>query len=142
MRSWTKKTLHGGTAEVLGRQTRRAQKTVTLLELRVSSLRRGQADLLCVVPLLTDGSRRESACGEALAGTELQRHPRQCLGGQADEAGKWQTDLEAAVKLGFRADGRAPCAKPRGSRKSRKAVRLFRSVPKKACVTATARGVP
>ena len=33
---------------------------VTLLDLCVSSLRRGHANLLCIVPILTDGPRRES----------------------------------------------------------------------------------
>ena len=32
----------------------------TLLDLCVSSLRRGHANLLCIVPILTDGPRRES----------------------------------------------------------------------------------
>ena len=32
----------------------------TLFDLRVSSLRRGHANLLCVVPILTDDPRRES----------------------------------------------------------------------------------
>ena len=33
---------------------------LTLLDLRVSSLRRGHANLLCIVPILTDDPRRES----------------------------------------------------------------------------------
>ena len=37
------------------------QKIDTLLDLCVSSLRRGHANLLCVVPILTDDLRRESA---------------------------------------------------------------------------------
>jgi len=32
----------------------------TLLDLCVSSLRRGHANLLCIVPILTDDPRRES----------------------------------------------------------------------------------
>ena len=32
---------------------------LTLLDLRVSSLRRGRANLLCIVPILTDDPRRE-----------------------------------------------------------------------------------
>ena len=36
---------------------------VTLLDLCVSSLRRGHANLLCIVPILTDDPRRESAEG-------------------------------------------------------------------------------
>ena len=35
---------------------------LTLLDLCVSSLRRGHANLLCVVPILTDDPRRESIC--------------------------------------------------------------------------------
>ena len=35
---------------------------VTLLDLCVSSLRRGHANLLCIVPILTDDPRRESDC--------------------------------------------------------------------------------
>ena len=37
------------------------QKNSTLLDLCVSSLRRGHADLLCIVPILTDDPRRESS---------------------------------------------------------------------------------
>jgi hypothetical protein len=37
-----------------------AQKLFTLLDLCVSSLRRGHANLLCIVPILTDDPRRES----------------------------------------------------------------------------------
>ena len=33
---------------------------VTLLDLCVSSLRRGHANLLCIIPILKDDSRRES----------------------------------------------------------------------------------
>ena len=36
------------------------KKHVTLLDLCVSSLRRGHANLLCIVPILTDDPRRES----------------------------------------------------------------------------------
>ena len=36
------------------------QKSFTLLDLCVSSLRRGHANLLCIVPILTDDPRRES----------------------------------------------------------------------------------
>ena len=34
---------------------------VTLLDLCVPSLRRGHANLLCIVPILTDDPRRESS---------------------------------------------------------------------------------
>ena len=37
---------------------------VTLLDLCVSSLRRGHANLLCIVPILTDDPRRESESSE------------------------------------------------------------------------------
>ena len=39
-----------------------AKKFSTLLDLCVSSLRRGHANLLCIVPILTDDPRRESKC--------------------------------------------------------------------------------
>ena len=40
------------------------KKLFTLLDLCVSSLRRGHANLLCIVPILTDDPRRESkSCG-------------------------------------------------------------------------------
>ena len=35
-------------------------RVLTLLDLSVSSLRRGHANLLCIVPILTDDPRRES----------------------------------------------------------------------------------
>ena len=38
----------------------RKKKLFTLLDLCVSSLRRGHANLLCIVPILTDDPRRES----------------------------------------------------------------------------------
>ena len=38
----------------------RFKKLFTLLDLCVSSLRRGHANLLCIGPILTDGSRRTS----------------------------------------------------------------------------------
>ena len=37
-----------------------SKKLVSLLDLCVSSLSRGHANLLCIVPNLTDGPRRES----------------------------------------------------------------------------------
>ena len=36
------------------------EQLLTLLDLWVSSLRRGHANLLCIVPILTDDPRRES----------------------------------------------------------------------------------
>ena len=44
---------------------------VTLLDLCVSSLRRGHANLLCIVPILTDDPRRESDRKNACS-----KHPR------------------------------------------------------------------
>ena len=41
-------------------KTQREKKLYTLLDLCVSSLRRGHANLLCIVPILTDDPRRES----------------------------------------------------------------------------------
>ena len=37
------------------------KKLVTLLDLCVSSLRRGHANLLCIVPILTDGNLRRGS---------------------------------------------------------------------------------
>ena len=39
-----------------------SKELFTLLDLCVSSLRRGHANLLCIVPILTDEPRRESNC--------------------------------------------------------------------------------
>ena len=47
-------TLQGGSSK------RNKKKLFTLLDLCVSSLRRGHANLLCIVPILTDDPRRES----------------------------------------------------------------------------------
>ena len=44
----------------LGLQVHTCKKLVSLLDLCVSSLRRGHANLLCIVPILTDDPRRES----------------------------------------------------------------------------------
>ena len=41
-------------------RTDRDKKSSTLLDLCVSSLRRGHANLLCIVPILTDVPRKES----------------------------------------------------------------------------------
>ena len=40
--------------------------THSLLDLRMSSLRRGHANLRCVVPMFTDDPRRESECNASL----------------------------------------------------------------------------
>ena len=47
------------------------KKLVTLLDLCVSSLRRGHANLLCIVPILTDDLRRGS-----IINSGIQRHVR------------------------------------------------------------------
>ena len=45
---------------------RSSKKLFTLLDLCVSSLRRGHANLLCIVPILTDDPRRESSFAREL----------------------------------------------------------------------------
>ena len=50
----------------LGVAVRRTKKMFTRLDLTVPSLRRGHANLLCIVPILTDDPRREfDAAGQA-----------------------------------------------------------------------------
>ena len=55
------------------------KKLCTLLDLCVSSLRRGHANLLCIVPILTDDPRRESENTEPKSrwttGTQLRKTP-------------------------------------------------------------------
>jgi hypothetical protein len=52
-------------APLLPRELGISKKLFTLLDLGVSSLRRGHANLLCIVPILTDDPRRESeSCGD------------------------------------------------------------------------------
>ena len=41
-------------------EVKAAKKLVSLLDLCVSSLRRGHANLLCIVPIMTDDPRKES----------------------------------------------------------------------------------
>ena len=57
------------------------KKLFTLLDLCVSSLRRGHANLLCIVPILTDDPRRESENTEPKSrwttGTQLRKTPSQ-----------------------------------------------------------------
>ena len=43
------------------RRRKTNKKSSTLLDLCVSSLRRGHANLLCIVPILTDVPRKESS---------------------------------------------------------------------------------
>ena len=53
---------HRGTPRDLDAQSwLMTKKLFTLLDLCVSSLRRGHANLLCIVPILTDDPRRESS---------------------------------------------------------------------------------
>ena len=47
--------------ENMKRQTNKKHVMFTLLDVCVSSLRRGHANLLCIVPILTDDSPRESS---------------------------------------------------------------------------------
>ena len=49
----------------------RAKKFGTLLDLCVSSLRRGHANLLCIVPILTDVPRRESKLSQLVLGAKV-----------------------------------------------------------------------
>ena len=42
------------------------KKLGTLLDLCVSSLRRGHANLLCIVPILSDDPRRESSASKKI----------------------------------------------------------------------------
>ena len=49
------------------------KKLFTLLDLCVSSLRRGHANLLCIVPILTDDPRRESKCSKAVNSLHTER---------------------------------------------------------------------
>ena len=44
-------------------QSRTSKKPLTLLDLCVSSLRRGHANLLCIVPILSDDPRRGNPLG-------------------------------------------------------------------------------
>ena len=50
------------------------KKLFTLLDLCVSSLRRGHANLLCIVPILTDDPRRESTVIMVATGGGLAQH--------------------------------------------------------------------
>ena len=61
--------LHSLRPQSLLGDTTGSYKLFTLLDLCVSSLRRGHANLLCIVPILTDDPRRESR------GTQLDHTP-------------------------------------------------------------------
>ena len=54
--------LWGGPSQCVGPMGGSPKKLFTLLDLCVSSLRRGHANLLCIVPILTDDPRRKSGC--------------------------------------------------------------------------------
>ena len=54
------------------------KKLFTLLDLCVSSLRRGHANLLCIVPILTDDPRRESKNSSSASGPYCITAP--CMG--------------------------------------------------------------
>ena len=56
---------------------------LTLLDLCVSSLRRGHANLLCIVPILTDDPRRVSALAGPAASTLCKN--------DADKKQTWET---------------------------------------------------
>ena len=60
------------------------KKLVTLLDLCVSSLRRGHANLLCIVPILTDDLRRVSVeqVGRKLAGERRRGMEPGCAGAE------------------------------------------------------------
>ena len=66
---------------VKARSAKVKKKLCTLLDLCVSSLRRGHANLLCIVPILTDDPRRESENTEPKSrwttGTQLRKTPSQ-----------------------------------------------------------------
>ena len=72
-----------------------AKKLFTLLDLCVSSLRRGHANLLCIVPILTDDPRRESISQQPAAQhNNCEKHPPICttksiapLAGQSTQRG-------------------------------------------------------
>ena len=56
----TKQNINGNQSKAFTVPHKRRKKLFTLLDLCVSSLRRGHANLLCIVPILTDDPRRES----------------------------------------------------------------------------------
>ena len=60
------------------------KKLCTLLDLCVSSLRRGHANLLCIVPILSDDPREESTWDALFGGGLLSRHPRWVADGLID----------------------------------------------------------
>ena len=62
------------------------KKLCTLLDLCVSSLRRGHANLLCIVPILTDDPRRESNVEEARLTLDCGDRVFACVPGDAEPA--------------------------------------------------------
>ena len=57
-------------------QPKPCKKLCTLLDLCVSSLRRGHANLLCIVPILSDDPREESTWTSSLSALANQMHMR------------------------------------------------------------------
>ena len=55
---------HGVRPPEGGQKGERYENVFTLLDVCASSLRRGHANLLCIVPISTDDPRRESLEGE------------------------------------------------------------------------------
>ena len=55
------------------RPINQSKKLFTLLDLCVSSLRRGHANLLCIVPILTDDPRRESKLSNSRTAEQQQK---------------------------------------------------------------------
>ena len=91
-----------------------SKKLFTLLDLCVSSLRRGHANLLCIVPILTDDPRRESRMTvDSLARHQTaKRIPTQC----SCIASEWQLGLPPTqLQLGiFQLGGVTPSCHPSG----------------------------
>ena len=100
-----------------GRPTERARSIAqylflflmfTLLDLCVSSLRRGHANLLCIVPILTDDPRRESekSCSQLRCVPAMCKNGRRALHGPAPRCQRDQLARTVAA-LRARRDGSA-----------------------------------
>ena len=89
------------------------KKLCTLLDLCVSSLRRGHANLLCIVPILTDDPRRESENTEHTSRwtteTQLRKTPSQpkLRGFPRARGGPGRANGRANDRANDRANGRA-----------------------------------
>ena len=90
----------------------------TLLDLCVSSLRRGHANLLCIVPILTDDPRRESErssaevpldCKDKLCGVSLSECLR-CLFEKMEESSASSCTKMKEGSVGERWGNRLKCA--------------------------------